>query len=61
MIGKCKVGTLDTGAEMLTTGMALPYWKYGGDYYQQAYREARGQGVGIFAGTFEPPWEWRRK
>ena len=61
MIGKCSVGSLDLGAEMVTSGMALPYWQYGGDYYQQAFREARGQGVGMFAGTFAEPWEWRKK
>jgi endonuclease YncB( thermonuclease family) len=59
MIGKCRVGTLDIGAEMIEKGLALPNWKYGGEYYMQLYRESRGQGVGMFAGTFEPPWEWR--
>lgn len=61
MIGKCRVGSLDIGAEMVEKGMAMPYWKYGGDYYMQGYREARGQGAGIYSGTFDPPWEWRRK
>jgi endonuclease YncB( thermonuclease family) len=61
MIGKCRVGTLDIGGELVEKGMAMPYWKYGGDYYMQGYREARGQGVGIYSGTFMPPWEWRRK
>jgi endonuclease YncB( thermonuclease family) len=60
MIGKCRVGSLDIGAEMVEKGMALPYWKYGGEYYMQGYREARGQGVGIYSGTFIPPWEWRK-
>ena len=61
MIGKCRVGSLDIGAEMIEAGMAMPYWKYGGDYYKQVFFEARGQGIGMFAGTYVPPWEWRRR
>ncbi len=61
MIGKCSVDGLDIGAEMIEKGMAMPYWNYGGDYYMQLFRESRGQGVGIFSGTFKPPWEWRKE
>lgn len=61
MIGKCRVGSLDIGAEMIEAGMAMPYWKYGGDYYKQVFFEAREQGAGMFAGTYTPPWEWRRR
>jgi endonuclease YncB( thermonuclease family) len=34
MIGKCKVGRLDLGAEMVTRGMAVAYLRYSQDYLQ---------------------------
>jgi endonuclease YncB( thermonuclease family) len=60
IVAKCSVGTLDIGAEMVEVGLAIPYWKYSGKYYIQSYKEARGLGRGIHAGTFVEPWEWRR-
>jgi len=60
IVAKCAVGSLDIGAEMVEVGLAIPYWKYSGKYYFQSYKEGRGLGRGIHAGTFVKPWEWRR-
>ena len=60
IVAKCAVGSLDIGAEMVEVGLAVPYWKYSGNYYIQSYKEARGLGRGIHTGTFVEPWEWRR-
>lgn len=57
---KCAIGTLDIGAEMVEVGLAIPYWQYSGKYYLRSYKEARGLGRGMHAGTFMDPWEWRR-
>lgn len=60
IVAKCAVGTLDIGAEMVEVGLAIPYWKYSGKYYIQSYKEARGLGRGMHAGTFGEPWVWRK-
>lgn len=31
MIDKCAAGGLDLGAELIENGLAMPYWRYGGD------------------------------
>jgi endonuclease YncB( thermonuclease family) len=61
IVAKCAVGTLDIGAEMVEVGLAIPYWKYSGKYYIQSYKEAKGLGRGIHAGTFVEPWVWRKR
>ncbi|HZA65683.1 MAG TPA: hypothetical protein VE592_01970 [Geminicoccaceae bacterium] len=40
-------------------GLALAYRRYSRDYVA-AEDEARVAGRGMWAGTFEPPWDWRR-
>ena len=60
MIGKCNVNGLDIGGEMVSRGLALAYTRYS-RYYLPNQNEARAAGVGIFAGEFMPPWEWRRR
>lgn len=58
LMAKCKAGWRDLGAEMVTTGMAVAALELSQDYLQN-HREARGQGIGIFAGTFVMPDQWR--
>ena len=60
IVAKCRVGTLDIGAEMVEVGLAIPYWKYSGKYYIQSYKEARGLSRGIHAGAFFKPWVWQK-
>lgn len=57
---KCKVGSLDIGAEMIEVGLALPDWPVSDQYYIQSFREARGQGLGMHRGSFDTPWDWRK-
>jgi endonuclease YncB( thermonuclease family) len=59
IIAKCKAGWMDLGAEMVTMGMAVAYLRNSDDYLRN-YREARGTGVGIFAGEFIEPEQWRK-
>ena len=57
---KCALGSLDLGAEMIGHGLALPDTPESKDYYMQLFREARGQGAGMFSGTYVTPWDWRQ-
>lgn len=51
---------LDIGREMIRQGWAVPYWRYGGARYSKAYDEALAADVGMHAGTFIDPEQWRR-
>ena len=60
LIAICYSGTADLNAEMVRQGWALAYRRYSKDYVS-AEKEAQDAKRGIWAGEFEPPWEWRRK
>ncbi len=59
LIMRCFAGNTDIGAAMVRAGYALAYRKYATDYIadEEAARNAR---AGLWAGDFQPPWEWRR-
>jgi endonuclease YncB( thermonuclease family) len=58
VISRCLVGTLDINEWLVAQGLALAYRRYSRAYVG-AEDEARAAGRGMWAGTFEPPWEWR--
>lgn len=59
MIGRCRLGGIDLGAWMVHEGHALAYRRYSLDYVPQE-DWARGNRLGIWAGEFQEPWEYRR-
>jgi endonuclease YncB( thermonuclease family) len=60
IVGRCLVGDLDINEWLVAQGLALAYRRYSLDYVA-AEDQARKAGRGMWAGTFEPPWEWRRR
>lgn len=50
----------DIGAAMVAQGWALAYRRYATDYVA-AENSARSRRKGLWAGQFEPPWDWRRQ
>jgi endonuclease YncB( thermonuclease family) len=60
IVGRCLVGALDINEWLVSQGLALAYRRYSRDYVA-AEDEARAAGRGMWVGTFEPPWEWRRR
>lgn len=50
----------DIAAAMVAAGWAMAYRRYAMDYAPQE-DEARRSSRGIWAGRFEPPWDWRRR
>jgi endonuclease YncB( thermonuclease family) len=60
IVGRCLVGGLDINEWLVTQGLALAYRRYSHDYVATE-DQAREAGVGMWAGTFEPPWAWRRR
>jgi endonuclease YncB( thermonuclease family) len=60
IVGRCLVDDLNINEWLVAQGLALAYRRYSGDYVA-AEDEARVAGRGMWAGSFEPPWEWRRQ
>ncbi len=60
IVGRCVVGDIDVNEWLVSQGLALAYRHYSMEYVA-AEDEARAAGRGMWAGTFEPPWEWRHR
>lgn len=56
----CKVGSRELNAEMVATGYALAYIKYG-DQYAKYEKKARAKKLGLWAGEFVKPWDYRSR
>ena len=59
LVATCKAGGLDLGAEMVRRGMAVAYRTHA-TVYAGEEDEARKARRGLWAGRFEPPWDWRK-
>lgn len=59
-VAKCFAGALDVGRELVRRGLALAYRRYSLDYVEDE-DHARLNRLGMWAGEFEAPWDWRRR
>lgn len=59
IVAVCRAGSEDLNAWMARQGWALAYREYSDDYVG-AEATARAARAGIWAGTFQAPWDWRR-
>ncbi len=59
IVAKCSCRGDDLNAWLVEQGYALAYRQYGADYVPQE-NEARKARRRIWAGSFTPPWDWRR-
>jgi len=59
IVAQCSANGVDLNAWLVQQGYALAYRKYGTDYVAQE-DEARKSKRGLWAGSFTPPWDWRR-
>lgn len=60
-VAVCSAGETEINVWMAREGWALDYRQYSKGAYAAAEKEAREAKRGLWAGTFVPPWEWRRK
>ncbi|MCJ2095500.1 thermonuclease family protein [Methylobacterium sp. J-072] len=58
-VAVCRKGTEDLNAWMVQQGLATAYQRYSRDYVP-AEATARAGKRGLWAGTFDPPSDWRR-
>lgn len=59
MVATCWVGAVEVGHAMVAQGMALADQRFGRTY-GAVEETARTAALGLWAGSFEAPWEWRR-
>jgi endonuclease YncB( thermonuclease family) len=59
-LANCTAGGYDLSKGMVHTGWALA-WPRTGTIYAAVEVAARKRRHGLWRGTFEPPWDWRRK
>lgn len=59
-LGVCTAGGVNLNAEMVRSGHALAFVKYDSRYAALEVA-AKGSRAGLWAGTFDAPWDWRRK
>lgn len=58
-VSRCAVEGRDLGAALVASGAALAFVAYSSDYLPEEH-VAEAAGRGLWRGSFEPPWEWRR-
>ena len=58
VVAVCRLGRIDLNGWLVEQGHALAYRKYGTAYSRRETRARRAK-RGLWAGTFQPPWEWR--
>lgn len=61
MVADCRIGDEDIGAWLVREGWALRYVDYAGASYLIEETGARRARRGVWVGTVEAPWEWRRR
>ena len=59
IVGVCRVGDTDVNAWLVRNGHAVAYRQYSQDYVAPE-AQARAEQAGIWAGTFQMPWDHRR-
>jgi endonuclease YncB( thermonuclease family) len=60
-LGRCTVAGRDAGEWLIEQGWALPDRACKCETYRDAAERAKSRGLGLWAGKFEPPWEWRKR
>jgi len=58
LIATCTTVPIQINARLVRDGWALAYRKYSPDY-QELEQQAQQEGLGLWQGSFTPPWTWR--
>lgn len=60
MVAVCRVGSVEVNRWLVAEGWALAYVEYGGQVYLASQSQARAAKRGIWQGSFQEPWEYRK-
>ncbi len=59
LVAMCWIGAADLGRSMVALGVALADRRFG-RAYAPVEEAARAAALGVWAGEFDMPWDWRR-
>lgn len=60
-VARCEVNGESLNKALVRSGLALAYYQYGGWVYTLDEMEARANKAGVWAGSFETPWDYRHR
>ena len=60
LLAHCSVDGHDVGEWMVSRGLAVAYYQYSYEY-QRAEHQAKSAKLGMWAGEFQKPWDWRKE
>ncbi|MBI1209261.1 MAG: thermonuclease family protein [Azospirillum sp.] len=60
-VASCTVHGIDLGSMLVQAGQAVDYPKYSEGHYRPEQQHAAAAHLGVWAGWFDLPWEWRHK
>lgn len=60
-VASCQVDGKDIGHEMVKSGWALDYRHFSKGAYSSEEKAARQKRLGIWAGEFQSPYDWRKR
>ena len=60
IVARCSKIGQDVATWLVASGWALDWPRYSGGAYAAAQAKAKDGRLGIWAGTFQAPWEWRQ-
>ncbi len=60
VVAVCYVGNVEVNRWLVEQGWALAYVEYGGSVYLEAQRQAQAARRGVWQGSFQAPWEYRK-
>jgi endonuclease YncB( thermonuclease family) len=61
VVAVCRTEAGEINAAIVRRGWAVDWPRYSKGQYQADQEAARAEGLGIWSGRFEMPWEWRRE
>lgn len=61
VVAVCRTEAGDINAAIVRRGWAVDWPRYSHGAYAGHQEAARAEGLGIWSGRFEMPWEWRRE
>jgi len=60
ILGRCTVAGRDVGLWLVQRGWAVPYRDCKCEVYRDLAARAQAARLGLWAGVFQLPWEWRK-
>ena len=60
VVAVCRVDGVEVNRWLVEQGWALAYVQYGGSVYLEAQRQAQAARRGVWQGSFQAPWEYRK-